>query len=180
VTPSTAGAPLYPDYSTLSRDELAAFVLEVVDTLDALGVEPGALPLRLAYLRGASAGLRPMAPGKRARKAAAAEVRVARQHDPSWAGARRSFFAALGGLGISDRYELVAAFCESRKLPRPSQMTEEQRAAFLAKMADEERRAAYHTWVGANGDAVAAELAGAAAEDAAGGAVEADAAEAAA
>lgn len=68
-------------------------------------------------------------------------------HRASWSRESRGFFAELKVIaerfGIDCTYDLIAEFCESVEIPRPSGMTRSQRAGLLAGLKDGEKRGRY-------------------------------------
>lgn len=64
-------------------------------------------------------------------------------HDPSWSADQRHYFASLSSLGVSKEDADGVATRANR--PRPSQMPQEQRDAFLSFLGSEKGRAAIET-----------------------------------
>ena len=74
-------------------------------------------------------------------------------HHPTWEEGRRSFFAQLKQCTppVLDNYDVVARFCESKGMPRPSHMTPEQRDRLIALLNLPEKRFIYEEWCGMHG-----------------------------
>lgn len=79
-------------------------------------------------------------------------------HHFSWAGARRAFFASLTDSGIQDPYEVVARYCLAKGSKRPSQMTPEDRGAFLASLAKPGPKERYVEWAAIHGPGILREV----------------------
>lgn len=82
-------------------------------------------------------------------------------HHPSWREeiTRKTFFAAITDAGVSEHYDVIAAYCESRGFPRPSAMDPDARAAFLGRMTtDKAARDRLIEWCSIHGGDVAAEI----------------------
>lgn len=160
--------------------EDAAAITRITEALDGKRVHPGTdIPFDLEQVepkKPVSGG--PYKPPERTKEEKAADRLIAKtakadaraaekaarqaEYDPSWrAGGNRAFFAALADLPnpITDKYEVIAAFAQSRNRPRPSRMTEVQRDKFIAAFKLEKCRTEYDEWVASHSDAVVAEIA---------------------